>query len=87
MSTGPGRVQRAILAAFAAEPDAAFSIEELCIRVYGLRRLERHERPKWQQRHPWTYSAAEKRHRVAVLRAVRGLPNIGIRRRSSRQNS
>lgn len=34
MSRGPGRIERAILAAFAAEPDAAFTTEELAGRAY-----------------------------------------------------
>jgi len=47
---------RAIEAAFTADPDAAFSTDELCRAVY--------------QREP------EKRHRVAVLRALRHDPRI-----------
>jgi hypothetical protein len=34
MSRGPGRIERAIEAAFAAEPDNAFTIEDLCDRIY-----------------------------------------------------
>ena len=34
MSKGPGRVQRAILALIAAEPDGAWSFEELCGLIY-----------------------------------------------------
>lgn len=37
MSRGDGKVQRAILAAFAAEPDNAFLLSELCARVYSGR--------------------------------------------------
>jgi hypothetical protein len=45
MSRGHGKVQRAILAAFAAEPDNAFLLSELCERVYpGLRRIEKKHR-------------------------------------------
>jgi hypothetical protein len=63
MSKGPGRVERAIIAAFKAEPDRAFTTEELALAVYaGLNR-------------------AEKKHRVAVLRAMRrlrsGHPEMG----------
>ena len=59
MSRGPGRIERAIEAAFDAEPDNAFNIEDLCERVYhGLNRVE-------------------KKHRVAVLRAMRAV----VRRR------
>jgi hypothetical protein len=45
MSKGPGRVQRAISAAFAAEPDNAFLLSELCERVYpGLNRIDKKHR-------------------------------------------
>ena len=37
MSKGLGRVGRAIEAAFANEPDAAFDVDELCRLVYGVR--------------------------------------------------
>jgi hypothetical protein len=39
---GPGRVQRAIRAIFAAEPDNAFTTAELCERVYGNRVEKKH---------------------------------------------
>lgn len=53
MSRGPGRVERAIQAASDAEPDKAFTVEDLCLRTYpGLNRIE-------------------KKHRVAVIRAMR----------------
>jgi hypothetical protein len=42
MSKGPGRVQRAIRAIFAAEPDNAFTTAELCARVYGTRVTNKH---------------------------------------------
>ena len=42
MSRGPGRIQRAILAAIQADPDNAFTAEELCCRVYpDLKELEK----------------------------------------------
>jgi hypothetical protein len=45
MSRGHGQVQRAILAAFAAEPDNAFLLSELCERVYpGRNRIEKKHR-------------------------------------------
>src|SRR6516162_7591453 len=45
MSRGHGAVQRAILAAFAAEPDNAFLLCELCARVYpGRNRIEKKHR-------------------------------------------
>ena len=45
MSRGHGTVQRAILATFAAEPDNAFLLSELCDRVYsGLNRIEKKHR-------------------------------------------
>ena len=53
MSGGPGRIQRAIEAALAAEPDNAFNTQDLCERAYrGVNRVD-------------------KKHRVAVLRALR----------------
>jgi len=59
MSRGPGRVQRAIKAAFQAEPNNAFTTEELCRRVYGLR---------------FSYeSSVAKKQRVAVLRAAKNI--------------
>lgn len=52
MSKGPGKVACALEAIFANEPDNAFTIEDLCDRVYqGVDQIE-------------------KKHRVAVLRAV-----------------
>ena len=36
MSRGPGRIERAIQTAFTAEPDNAFTTEELCLRVYRV---------------------------------------------------
>jgi hypothetical protein len=45
MSRGHGKVQRAILAVFAAEPDNAFLLSELCERVFsGLNRIEKKHR-------------------------------------------
>lgn len=45
MSKGPGRIERAIQAAFAAEPDNAFTTEDLIDRVYpGANRAERKHR-------------------------------------------
>jgi hypothetical protein len=45
MSRGHGKVQRACLSAFAAEPDNAFLLSELCERVYpGLNRIEKKHR-------------------------------------------
>jgi hypothetical protein len=34
MSKGPGRIQRAILALINAKPDEAFTVEDLCRRIY-----------------------------------------------------
>lgn len=52
MSRGPGRIQRGIESAIDADPDNAFTTEDLCELVYpGVE--------------------AEKKHRVAVLRAMR----------------
>lgn len=45
MSRGPGHIQRAIEAVFAAEPDNAFTTEDLCDRIYhGNNRVERKHR-------------------------------------------
>ena len=53
MGSGPGRIERAIEAALAAEPDNAFNTEDLCDRAYpGVNRVN-------------------KKHRVAVLRALK----------------
>jgi hypothetical protein len=53
MSRGPGRIERAIMAVVAAEPDNAFTVADLCDRVYpGVNRIE-------------------KKHRVAVARAMK----------------
>ncbi len=45
MGKGPGRVERAIEAAFIAEPDNAFTVDDLCDRVYrGVNRIEKKHR-------------------------------------------
>jgi hypothetical protein len=45
MSRGPGKIQRAIEAVFAAEPDNGFLLSELCERVYsGVNRIEKKHR-------------------------------------------
>jgi hypothetical protein len=45
MSRGPGRIERAIIAAFAAEPDNAFTTDDLVERVYrGVNRIEKKHR-------------------------------------------
>lgn len=45
MSRGLGRIQRAIEAAFGADPDNAFTVEDLCDRVYpGIARIEKKHR-------------------------------------------
>ncbi len=45
MSRGPGKIERAIEAVFAAEPDDAFTTADLCDRVYpGLNRVEKKHR-------------------------------------------
>jgi hypothetical protein len=67
MSKGLGHVGRAILAAFEAEPDNAFTTEELCERAYPLT----------------AQHLSERKQRVAVLRAVKILmqhrPDLGIK--------
>ncbi len=45
MSRGPGKIERAIEAVFAAEPDDAFTTADLCDRVYpSLNRVEKKHR-------------------------------------------
>ena len=45
MSRGPGKIERAIEAVFAAEPDDAFTTADLCDRVYpGLNMVEKKHR-------------------------------------------
>jgi hypothetical protein len=44
MSRGPGRIQRAISAAFAAEPDNALTTAELCERAYGTGAVDKKHR-------------------------------------------
>ncbi len=45
MSRGPGKIERAIEAVFAAEPDDAFTSADLCDRVYpGLNKVEKKHR-------------------------------------------
>jgi hypothetical protein len=45
MSKGPGRIERAIAAILDAEPDNAFTTEDLCERVYsGVNRVEKKHR-------------------------------------------
>lgn len=65
MSRGLGQVQRAIVAAFEAEPDNAFLLSELCERVYrGVNRIE-------------------KKHRIAVARAAKGVKTISRMKRET----
>jgi len=45
MSRGPGKIERIIRAVFAAEPDNAFTTEDLCDRAYpGVNRIEKKHR-------------------------------------------
>ena len=44
MSKGPGRIQRTIDAIFKDNPDSAFTVEELCCRVYGDGKREKRHR-------------------------------------------
>lgn len=44
MSRGPGRIERAIEAVLDAEPDNAFTTDDLCNRVYGNRLIEKKHR-------------------------------------------
>ena len=44
MSKGPGRVEQIIEAVFASEPDNAFTIEDLCERVYPGEPIEKKHR-------------------------------------------
>jgi hypothetical protein len=60
VSKGLGRVGLAIDATFAADPDNAFSTDELCARIYV---------------EDFDLIDIEKKHRVAVLRAAKRRPN------------
>lgn len=61
MSRGPGRVERAILAAFAAEPDNAFTTDDLCQRAFPtVNRVEKKHRVA-------VFRAAKKRPEVGYL--------------------
>lgn len=62
MSRGPGRIQRAVAAIFAAEPDNAFLTIELCERVYGLDR--------------YCEGRIDNRFRIALMRAAKKVPGV-----------
>jgi hypothetical protein len=73
MSKGPGRIERAIVAILAAAPDSAFTVDELCLGVYGpglsadsyrALILARMYRPQLQ-------------HRVAAIRAGKAIAGRG----------
>jgi len=72
MSRGLGRIERAIVVVFTAEPDNAFTVGELCERIY----------PDCERIDP-DYSCVDKKHRVAVIRAAQSLsrrwPDLGWR--------
>jgi hypothetical protein len=74
MSKGPGRIERAIGGILDAEPEGAFSAEQLCRRVYEL--------------DPYERGAVWKQHRVASIRAGKRLakrrPEIAWRRSEGR---
>jgi hypothetical protein len=78
MTTGPGRIERAIETLFDAERDNAFTVEELCERIYGVVRVPREQS---YNRDVGDYTPnrphLESKHRHAVVRAAR---NIGKRR-------
>jgi hypothetical protein len=65
MSRGSGRVEQGIIAAFAAEPDNAFTVAELCRRIY----------PDTKSKY------IVKKHRGAIIRAAQSLskrwPDLG----------
>jgi len=65
LSRGLGRVQQAVLAAFAVDPTAALGTDEICRAVYAVDRVE-------------------KRHRVAVLRALKRISQTGVLRLARR---
>jgi hypothetical protein len=44
MSKGPGRIERAIAAILDAEPDNAFTTEDLCKRIYKVEEVEKRHR-------------------------------------------
>ena len=52
MSRGPGRIERAIRALFDANPDAAFTTDDLCRACYPARRVEhKHRVAVWRAAH------------------------------------
>lgn len=57
MSRGPGRVERAIAAAVAANPHHAVSVDEVCVRLYP---------PTWG-------GGTAKKYRVAIIRGGKAL--------------
>jgi hypothetical protein len=71
MSRGPGRIERAITALFAAEPDGAFTVAELALRIYP-ECAERSRDPDWLG-----FQCHFKEHEVAILRAVKSLIRKG----------
>ena len=65
MSRGHGRVQQAVMTAFAGDPKAVFATDEICRAVYAVERVE-------------------KKHRVAVVRALKRLAETGVLRLARR---
>jgi hypothetical protein len=76
MSRGPGKIGRAIEALFDAERNNAFTLEELCERIYGVHRVLDPESTDPKR--------LRQTHRVAVARAARKVatrrPEIQIQR-------
>jgi hypothetical protein len=72
MSRGPGRIERAIGAILAAEPDNAFTVDELCLRIY---------RPdlsaNYRRRLPASMYRPQLQHRVAAIRAGKAIAGRG----------
>jgi hypothetical protein len=59
MSKGPGRIERALVAIFDSERDNAFTLEDLCERI-------------WPDMYP-DGAPVEKKHRISLARAARNL--------------
>src|SRR5260370_32165026 len=75
MSKGPGRIQLAISAVFAAEPDNAFTTTELCERIYHVvPQFSLDDDCDWIENDDRDW--VEKKHRIAVVRAAKKIARL-----------
>jgi hypothetical protein len=75
MSKGPGRIQLAISAVFAAEPDNAFTTTELCERIYHVvPQFSPDDECDWIENDDRDW--VEKKHRIAVVRAAKKIARL-----------